>query len=139
MKQSPLAQVKEFNGIYRLTLSKKIKHQFLFPSKNKETKDDIKIVKEQLDQAVEELIYLYYEMETAILRDGFIPFETGQRLKILKAIIFLCKKMLSLPDIGEIVFPEEFIEEYTSLLQKANKAIEQVSSQVSILNKSGGE
>lgn len=138
MERSPLARVKDFNRIYSLTLSKKIKHEFLSLIKGEKSKNEVEVVEEQLEQATREIIYLYYEMETEILRNGFLPFEIGQRLKILKAIIFLCRKMLSLPYAGEIIFPKEFIEEYTGLLQKTNKAVEQVGNRINKLSKIDG-
>ena len=86
--------------------------------------------KDQLANATDEMVEIFYQMESYILRDGCVPFDTGYKLKILKEIILLCKTILCLPGINQIDLPEELKEEYSSLLSKTNIAIESVEKRI---------
>ena len=78
---------------------------------------------EQVDLATEEIINLFYDMELAILAEGYVPLIMGERFHTLQAIISLCKIQLCLPGLNEISFPKSFIEEYLQLLERTDKAI----------------
>ena len=88
---------------------------------------------EKLNIATEEIINLLYDMELAVLSEGAIPLIMGEKLHALRAIIFLCKIQLCLPQINEISLPEAFIEEYSKLLERTDKAIEAMKIRVNKL------
>lgn len=85
---------------------------------------------EKLNLATEEIINLFYDMELAILSEGAVSLIMGEKLYTLKAIVSLCKIQLCLPGLNEIYFPESFIEEYSRLLERTDKAIEAVKTRV---------
>ena len=94
---------------------------------HKKSYDEIKdFIKELTDHLTE----MYYEMEISILNNGYIGFEDGVKVNATKAIISFCKILLCQPGINEITFPEEFIEEYTTLLKRTNEAIIAVSNRI---------
>ncbi len=78
---------------------------------------------EKVEIATEEIINLFYDMELAILSEGAIPLIMGEKLHALKAVVSLCKMRLCLPGLHEVSFPELFIEEYSLLLERTDKAI----------------
>ena len=85
---------------------------------------------EQIELTTDEIINLFYDMELAILSEGAIPLIMGEKLHTLKAIIFLCKIQLCMPGITKVSFPESFIEEYSLLLERTDKAIEAVKTRI---------
>ncbi len=96
--------------------------------------ETVEEIKELLEYITEDIINIFYNIETAILKDGFIPLEYGAEILAFKALHSLCKTILALPDTDLIVFPECFIEEYTSLLSRVNQAINSVSLRIRNLN-----
>lgn len=93
---------------------------------------------EILNQATQDAIYTLYEMELSILTTSTISLDMGKQLKMSKIIISRCKKELSLPDVDEIIFPEDFVDEYVSYLGRANKAIASVTARIGRLGKMNG-
>ena len=88
---------------------------------------------EQIDLATNEIINVFYDMELAILSEGAVSLIMGEKIHALKAIIFLCKIQLCMPGLTEISFPESFIEEYSLLLKRTEKAIVSVKTRVAKL------
>ena len=87
-------------------------------------------VKEYIKEATKAIINLYYAMELSILNNGFVSIESGEKVKAIKAIISLCKMALCMPGFNEITLPEEFIDEYTTLLERTNIAIASINSRI---------
>lgn len=81
---------------------------------------------EKINIATEEIINIFYDMELAVLSEGVIPLTMGNKLHALKAIVSLCKIQLCLPELNEVSFPKIFIEEYSLLLERTEKAIETI-------------
>ena len=84
----------------------------------------------QIALTTEEIIHLFYDMELSILAEGAVPLMMGEKLYVLKAIISLCKIQLCLPELNEISFPESFVEEYSRLLERTDKAIEAMKTRI---------
>lgn len=80
-------------------------------------------VKDILENITNDIVDIYYQMESNLLKNKTIPLDLGQKLLNRKAIGALCKTVLLIPEPDEITFPEDFINEYTTLLIKVNTAI----------------
>ena len=83
-------------------------------------------VKELLEITTEDIINLLYKMEESIIINGFIPIDIGEKLKEVRFLNSLYKEVLDIPNIHEIDFPEDFIEEYITLLKKVTLAKDKV-------------
>ena len=83
-----------------------------------------------INLVIEEIINLFYDMELAILSEGAVPLIMGEKLQALKSIVSLCKIQLCLPEINEISFPKLFIEEYSLLLERTNKAMSVLKARI---------
>ncbi len=99
----------------------------LFNDTSKLTQEELH---EQLNLATEEIINIFYDMELAILSEGAVPLIMGERFYAFKAIISLCKIQLCQPGLNEISFSETFIEEYSGLLERTDKAIEAIKTRI---------
>src|SRR3989338_2491313 len=99
--------------------------------KKEKTTEDFK---DLLDLVTEDLVNLFYEIETCILNSGCINLELGKKLKELKSIYSKCKIALGLPDPEEIIYPPDFADEYTGLLSRANKVIEELNYHIKELS-----
>ena len=99
-------------------------------AKHELTNKTSKEIKEYINELTELLTEEYYNMEIFVLNSGCIPFESGDRVKVIKAFISFSKILLCMPGINEIVFPEDFTDEYTSLLKRTNEAITSVSERI---------
>ena len=85
---------------------------------------------EQIELTTEEITHLFFDMELSILAEGAVPLMMGEKLYALQAIISLCKIQLCLSELNEISFPESFIEEYSRLLERTDKAIEAIKIRI---------
>ncbi len=92
----------------------------IFDENSKATTSEIH---EQIALATDEIINIFYDMELAILSEGAIPLVMGEKFYALKAVISLCKIHICQPGLNEIPFPQSFIEEYSRLLERTDKAI----------------
>ena len=93
---------------------------------------------EQIELTTEEIIHLFFDMELSILAEGAVPLMMGEKLYALKAIISLCKIQLCLPELNEISFSESFIEEYSRLLERTDRAIEVMKTRIEKLKTING-
>ena len=92
----------------------------------------------QIALTTEEIIHLFFDMELSILAEGAVPLMMGEKLYALKAIISLCKIQLCLPELNKISFPESFIEEYSRLLERTDRAIEAMKIRIEKLKTVNG-
>lgn len=127
-KISLLVKPNLINKNCELRIASSIKRISVKPSEKNKIFDDTskattQELHEQLNLAVEEIINIFYDMELAILSEGAVPLITGEKIHAFKAIISLCKIQLCQPGLNEISFPKSFIEEYSLLLERTDKAI----------------
>ena len=122
---SPNNELRVISSIKRiLTKSNEINKVFF------DTKATPQELSEQLVLVTDEIINVFYDMELAILSEGAVPLIMGEKLSVLKAIISLSKIQLCQPGLNEVCFPESFIEEYSLLLERTNKAILAVKTRI---------
>lgn len=87
--------------------------------------------KDVLETITDEIIKSYYEIEQSILRNGFIPDDLLKRLAALQDLNTSCKKNLKLRDPHKVDFPQEFTNEYSFLILRAENAISRINEQIS--------
>ena len=102
------------------------------------SKATISELHEQINLATDEITNIFYDMELAILSEGTVPLIMGEKLHALKAIISLCKTQLCVPGLNEISFPKLFVEEYSLLLERTDKAIKSIKARIDKLKLTKG-
>lgn len=95
-------------------------------------------LKEKLEQSIEKIIKLYYQMEEAIFTHGEIPEELTKKLVSLKEAHSTYKRALGLENPTQIDLPEYFVEEYSSLLNRAENVIANSNKQIEKLTDTNG-
>lgn len=80
---------------------------------------------ENIELTTEQIIRLYYKIEHLILKNLTVPDELYKKLEELKKLNLIHKNQLELSIPEKINLPEDFIKEYSNLMERVKKLIDE--------------
>ena len=100
----------------------KIQTSYLIKDKPENTSNN---TQPNLALTTDQIVRLYYKIEHLILKNLSVPNELYKKIEELKMLNTIYKKVLGVPDPETINLPEDFVEEYSNLMERVKKLIDE--------------
>ena len=94
------------------------------------------IFPKSVNLTTDQIVRLYYKIEHLILKNLPIPNELYKKLEELKELNTIYKKVLGIANPESINLPKDFIEEYSNLMKRVKKLIDETYCLIADLTES---